>query len=48
MSSTLGIVKISFPIGLQPHRKLMEMFRHLMIVVKALIKIGFTVFVQIA
>src|SRR5262245_28415368 len=48
MPSRLGIVEVAIGIGLQPHREFVEMFRDLLVIVKALDEVGFTVVVQIA
>ena len=47
MPCTFGIVKIAGRIGLQVHRKFMEVFGDLMIVVECLVKICFSISIQI-
>ena len=47
VASCLGVVEIPFRIGLQAHGELVEMFRHLMVVVEALVKVRFAVAVEI-
>ena len=47
MTSAFGVIEISISISLQAHRKFVEMLSDLVIAVKALVEIGFTVAVQV-
>ena len=47
MTGRLGVIKITLGIDLQPHGKLMEMLRHLVIVIKALVKIGLAITIAV-
>src|SRR6185437_5280296 len=47
MPATLGVVKIPFGVRLQIHREFMEMLGDLMVVVEALVEIGFAIAVEV-
>ncbi len=47
VASAFGIIKIALLIRLQPHRKLVKMLRNLMVAVKTLVEIGFSVVIQV-
>ncbi len=47
MSATFGIVQITLFIGLQAHGKLVEMISHLVVVVEAFVKVGFSIAIKI-
>ena len=48
MASSLGIIEVPLCINLQPHRKLMKMLGHLMIIIKAFVEICFAIAIEIA